>query len=220
VLALWALASLFALFKTYWIEVVNVNGNFYTCSSSMSDSRERVYTILKWVLAFLVPYSLIIVFSVFLILFLREWSQNAVQNFRQEPPRVDALLLTKTSQSYQSMGKAAEAITTLAVNASRSMTITPKPKELVQIKMKRKSTMFVLAVVFLFLCAWLPLWIFQIVVLFYEQNSLFLALSSNFTLILVYLQGVCDPLLYMLLTENFKRFLKEKNIFGHLKCFN
>jgi hypothetical protein len=71
--------------------------------------------------------------------------------------------------------------------------------------MKRKSTKFVLAVVLSFLYTWSPLWIYQCIILFTEFESFAIIIGSNITLILVYLGGVMDPLLYMILTENFEK---------------
>lgn len=74
---------------------------------------------------------------------------------------------------------------------------------------KRRTARFVLAVVFSFLCCWSPLWIFQIFIIFNESDSFWLQVLMNLTNILVYLGGVINPLLYMLLTENFREFLAK-----------
>lgn len=76
---------------------------------------------------------------------------------------------------------------------------------------KKRTTRFVLAVVISFLCAWSPFWIFQIVVMFIESlESNLLPIARNLTLIFLYFEGVTNPLLFLILTENFREFVSSK----------
>jgi hypothetical protein len=75
--------------------------------------------------------------------------------------------------------------------------------------LKRKSTIFVLSVVLSFLLTWLPLWVFQCLNFFTDHESIFIFACTNVTLILSYLGGVINPLLFIILTENFKQLCKN-----------
>ena len=81
-------------------------------------------------------------------------------------------------------------------------------------KIKRKSIKFVLLVVFWFLVTWLPLWIYQSIVLLTNNSSIIFMVFNSYTNISVYLGGVLNPILFMILTEHFRGF------FSRFKCFN
>ena len=85
-----------------------------------------------------------------------------------------------------------------------------KPVSSRQSRIKKRTTRFVLAVVISFLCAWSPFWIFQIVVTFIESDSAVLHAARNLTLVALYFEGVINPLLFMILTENFREFVVTK----------
>lgn len=93
-------------------------------------------------------------------------------------------------------------------STSQATTGLKKPSR--QSMIKKRTTRFVLAVVISFLCAWSPFWIFQIVVLFTESQSVLLQVARNLTLITVYFEGVINPLLFLILTENFRDFFFSK----------
>lgn len=82
-----------------------------------------------------------------------------------------------------------------------------------QSQIKKRTTRFVLALVISFLCAWSPLWIFQIVVTFTDSHSHYLQIARNLTLIGVYMEGVTNPLLFLILTETFREFFFNKVCF-------
>ena len=77
---LWLAAIGFSLPKALSIverEIEQDNGTKLTvCDSTFAQSHEEIYTILKWILAFLMPYSVIIIFSCCLLKFLRDWSDR------------------------------------------------------------------------------------------------------------------------------------------------
>lgn len=54
----------------------NNNETMIVCDSTYTERAEVIYTILKWILAFLLPYSVIIFFSCCLLKFLKEWSNR------------------------------------------------------------------------------------------------------------------------------------------------
>ena len=73
------------------------------------------------------------------------------------------------------------------------------------IKVRRKSSRTVLLIVLLFCIQWLPFWIVQLIIsLDYQQNILKLMVFS--TTLLAYSNSISNPVLYMLMTYNFKNF--------------
>jgi hypothetical protein len=68
VTVLWIFASLFALVKTYWI-ALDQKEDVFICKSLLSENAERVYTIFKWIMCFVMPYTLILILSVLLLRF-------------------------------------------------------------------------------------------------------------------------------------------------------
>ena len=91
-----------------------------------------------------------------------------------------------------------------------NLTNTSSHKITRQEMIKRRSTRFVIAVVISFLCCWSPLWLFQLIMSFFDpKNSNFMRIFNNLTLIIVYCSCVFNPLLYMLLTENFREYARE-----------
>jgi hypothetical protein len=57
---------------------------------------------------------------------------------------------------------------------------------------------------------------FQFIMSFFDpKNSHFMRFSNNITLMIVYMSCVINPLLYMILTHNFREYLRE--IFKTLK---
>jgi hypothetical protein len=227
-ITIWVLGCSFSLVKTLHITLTyNAEQDVYYCESLLSENSEKIYTIFKWILAFLVPYSLIVIVSVLLLKFLKEWSDNAKKMATRNANRPIESSDNQSNKSalkslalYELIKKKTQCKqeTLLSIDDQvhpqpLSDTITPRPKrksnKSLHNKIKRKSTKFVLFVVFSFLCAWLPLWTFHIVMLFTEQHSLLLALMNNLTLVIVYMQGVIDPLLYLFLTENFKKLIQN-----------
>lgn len=78
IIALWTFAITFSMPKTLSIiEVYQNETDTVTCGSSLAQSHEEVYTIAKWIIAFALPYVIIIVFSTLLLKFLREWSARS-----------------------------------------------------------------------------------------------------------------------------------------------
>lgn len=212
---LWLLAICFALIYSLFIKLVrHDDADQETCGSSMSARSQAVYTILKWLLTFVLPYSLIIIFSILLLLFLHKWSKKAkLMHGQSKHSKPNASQLAETSPSRSLVNTSTQS----QVVDEQTKMITKKKKEnannsiaQMHMRIKRKSTRFVLAVVFSFLLCWFPFWSQQIFYLFTSYESIWLMIWNHVAIMIVYLQGVIDPLLFMLLTENFRNYLKKK----------
>lgn len=233
IILLWAFSIGFSMPKTLSIiEVFNNETQTNVCASLFDQAHEEIYTVAKWIIAFALPYMIIIVFSGLLLKFLKEWSARAKllhnntkkpKNFipysvasKNEDDLSEKKNLKDNTNQMEFPKKSKNFLSSLVMwkktksNKSFSTVVVKRHvKESRTTKIKRRTTRFVLAVVISFLCAWSPLWMFQIAVTFSESQNFFLKLMSNLTLIIVYLGGVINPLLYMILTNNFREFISS-----------
>lgn len=74
---------------------------------------------------------------------------------------------------------------------------------------RRKAIRLVLAINFLFIIQWSPFWIFQIVMLFSTSGVQNIRSIITMVSTLSYSNTVANPVLYMLLTYNFKEYLQK-----------
>ncbi|RNA15765.1 Poly-cysteine and histidine-tailed [Brachionus plicatilis] len=74
---------------------------------------------------------------------------------------------------------------------------------------RRKAIRLVLAINFLFIIQWSPFWIFQIVMLFSTSGVRNIRSINTVVSTLSYSNTVANPVLYMLLTYNFKEYLQK-----------
>ena len=235
VVSLWLLAILFSLPKTMSVILVSHNG-LTSCGSSLELRQEQIYTISKWIFAFAFPYLFIITFSSLLLRFLKEWSKKSENLHQGEIKASRSNLHVNINTSLNEVCKIIE--TNNSKSSSVKSKEEPAPSEnkmtccglaclfkdnrmatnvLVMnhskiLSIKKRSVKLVLAVVFSFMCCWSPLWIFQIFIIFTKDDSstIWLQIFLNITNVLVYLGGVINPLVYMLLTKNFREFLIKK----------
>jgi hypothetical protein len=74
---------------------------------------------------------------------------------------------------------------------------------------RRKAVRLVLAIVLVFLIQWSPLWTFQFIHMFGSSRIAHLHLINAVISIISYTNTVANPILYMLLTYNFKQYLNN-----------
>ncbi len=170
------MAILFSLPKTLSITVLTEKNLSY-CFSSFNKELEKVYTIFKCVAAFAFPYLLIMIFSILLLKFVKKWSKKSQLLHGSSHPK--STTSEKAEEMSEMMNKGNEIKKTspelsmknykLKFNCncnSLSFKIGFHTKSLPDtkpqcriIRMKRKTTRFVLAIVISFLCCWSPLWV-------------------------------------------------------------
>lgn len=166
IIILWLLAICYTLPKGLSIKE-EIYENVTVCGSTMSAFHEKINTILKWILSFAFPYSIIIVNSILLLKFLTEWSNNSnklkyqAKNQLQSLPlipsttnseRIDDNLGNKNQSApkYLSANKN-EPSKSSEIQVSRVNVNTKTTRSMM---IKRRTTRFVLAIVFSFLCCW------------------------------------------------------------------
>lgn len=84
---------------------------------------------------------------------------------------------------------------------------------------RRKAVRMVLVIILLFLIQWTPFWIFQIFNLFSTAKIEYIQLINMIVSTLSYSNTVANPVLYMLLTYNFKEYVKSGCLKAPLENF-
>ena len=269
IIFIWLLAIGFSLPKALSIvekstQINSTQLNFTACDSTFNQTNEEIYTILKWILAFLLPYVVIIFFSCCLLRFLKEWSDRAklLHNESKKLPSTSSEKASFTADKNKTFNKINATVDDSsenleprnsleisnspkfksATNENESLVFNPKSPncyvkyttnnnglelDIMEIsptqnkpvvvkkvcrssRIKKRTTRFALAIVISFLCAWSPFWIFQIIVTFTEYENYFLKIMQTLTLIGVYMEGITNPLLFLILTQNFREFISTK----------
>nr|QVK46035.1 G protein-coupled receptor [Proales similis] len=190
----WTGSFAFALPKTLSLELVNLESGMF-CSSTFSQNALKIYTAFTWILAFVVPYIAIIYCGLSTIRFLKEWKIKTNSLFKSEARSTCLSELNSTA--------------TTRLN-SCSSSHGPSGQMRRKLKRLRKSTRLVQAIIVSFLSCWSPLWISQLVMVFYQTDGLALRLVHHLTLVVVYAGGIANPFFYLMLTDHFKRSIRSR----------
>ena len=179
IIVLWSLALLYALPGTMSVVLRNHEESNY-CDSLLGDSFLKIYISSKFIVCFAFPYTVLIVFSTLLLVFLKKWSNNAkkfkiqskfggcvtdqVVDNEQTETALQCLFDKEPSPADQTVGSSGKLNRKSADQTRKSFQSirfnkdTKKyKKEDKRMMIKRRSTRFVLAVVSSFLCCWSPL---------------------------------------------------------------
>jgi len=74
---------------------------------------------------------------------------------------------------------------------------------------KRRATTLVLLIIIAFFVLWSPLWILQLYDTFNERGPTpYIQILNFVTLVFVYANGLLNPLLYLILTQNFRDYIR------------
>jgi hypothetical protein len=75
---------------------------------------------------------------------------------------------------------------------------------------KRRATTLVLLIIISFFVLWSPLWILQLYDTFNEQGPTpYIQIFNFVTLVFVYANGLLNPLIYLILTQNFRDYMSK-----------
>ena len=220
IISLWTLAICYALPGTLSVVLRRHEESDY-CDSLLSDSFLKIYISSKFIVCFAFPYAVLIVFSIMLLVFLKNWSDKAKRlnlttscgeatiNLEQTETALHTLFIDKDNETSNYESIRSQSLLRSKTSKQTKNTKTKKNKREI---IKRRSTRFVLAIVSSFLCCWSPLWIFQLINLILQNTyePEWLKIMNNINIILVYLGGALNPLLFMLLTENFRELVFKK----------
>jgi hypothetical protein len=74
---------------------------------------------------------------------------------------------------------------------------------------KRRATTLVLLIIISFFVLWSPLWILQLYDTFNQRGPTpYIQILNFVTLVFVYANGLLNPLLYLILTQNFREYIR------------
>ena len=199
IICLWIIAFAFALPKSLSI-IQRVDGDNSQLVSTWSQTKNKIYFSFILILFFVLPYAIIIIFSINILIFLREWvkKSNNLTSFRK----------SRKSSETSLKGSLARR---LSMTLQRSTTRTLETRVNI---IKKRTTFFVLAVAISYLITWSPLWAFQIYNEFATSETQYIMIINSIVFVFHYLNGIINPLLFMFLTQNFKDYYaKLKNDF-------
>ena len=75
---------------------------------------------------------------------------------------------------------------------------------------KRRATTLVLLIIISFFVLWSPLWILQFYDTFNERGPTpYIQILNFLTLVFVYANGLLNPLIYLILTQNFRDYIQN-----------
>jgi hypothetical protein len=209
IMMLWIFAMLFSAIKSKSIILVyHEETNVHTCGSTMTYKADLFYTFVKYALAFIIPFTMIITFCFLLIRLLKKLDKSQ-PNF-EHTTSLNALTISNQSIGNRETEMIALNLSVVDPNLLNQSSQMPKNSTFeLSKKRKRRSTRLVLAIAVSFLICWLPMWLFNFLMMLSEYDSIFVRILRNFTFFLVYMNGVLNPFIYMILTENFKFFCEK-----------
>lgn len=153
------------------ITVSNGRGStLLTCRSFLSERALVIYEIILYIIAFLIPYSIIVLFSLKLLKFLRDW-------------------LTRKQK-----------LTRATVTRRRT-----------------RGVKLVLCIVLSFLLCYTPFWTFKFYTSFLVDETIrerpllrrFLSYAHQLVVLLSHVEGILNPLFFIVLTEHFSLTLSK-----------
>ena len=212
----WAVAIMFPL-----PFVLSLSQNLkkgVVCYSYWAEDSIVTFFLFKFILIFLLPYTLIIFSSIILLSFLREWLKKINQNnftvtysirknssMRQTLTELDDIEFHKSNKIVQCQ-KSTDSSSLVANSSFRCKRQSNANNY--RAKIQRKSSRNVLLIACLFLVQWMPIWIMQIISTF-SSNDINIKCLVLVTTLLTYTNSISNPIIYMLNTYNFKHFWKR-----------
>lgn len=202
-ISVWIFAFLFSLPMILSIELRESMNNSHTCDTNWTQFTLNVFFAIKFTFIFIIPFSVILISSIKLLLFLKKWRRLA-----KPVPRIISLL--KPTKNEDKISE---------LRVTRVSTTTP----VVRIKkdIRKKAIQIVLSIVFLFLVQWTPLWIAELnkalttdmSTTFEDEENVHKIQSLHLINIVItlisYTNSLSNPMLYMFMTFSFRKFVRD-----------
>lgn len=183
---LWIVAIMFSLPMVLSTKIEIAPDYTYTCDTKWSEKELNMFFIVKFVISFIIPFTIITFSSTKLLIFLKKWKKS---NPAAEPTSQRASVNEKSLLDRSRIKKPA--------NKTRKN------------QMREKAIKIVLSIVLLFFLQWTPLWLTEL----YKAMSTNLIdniqLISSIITLVSYSNSVSNPLLYLFLTVNFRKHLAD-----------
>ena len=150
---IWSLTLAFALPFTLSLRQ-NQSAEEVTCDSNWNEISINLFFSLEFVFIFLLPYTLIIIASLKLIRFLRNWFKKHNRNFKGLSQATQIPLVEM--QQSRTVSNSAE--TWNLMSNKRRVQSTKSNR----VKIQRKSTRIVMMIVVFYMVQWMPIWLLEI----------------------------------------------------------
>ena len=151
------------------------------CETTWLQSEINNYFIIKFVLSFIIPFSIILFSSVKLVICLREWHQISKRNQIKK-----CLTDSNTGDNYSTF----------------------KRKKTKIFAKGHKAIKIVLSIVFLFVIQWTPLWVFELYKACQNDFIQNVQLINVIISLISYTNSISNPLLYVCFTH--KKYIEKK----------
>lgn len=202
------------------------------CNSNWPEETIKYYFLAKFFLIFFIPYLILIISSAKLLIFLNQWKKRLNETLIFNAKKNDSIKLKRMKQNkllkieFRSIKGydlvvSNEALSNADDSSYRLNRLTSKQSEIefgrknsiingiFLNSIRKKAIRLVLSIVFIFLIQWSPLWVFQFFNLFSSIRTENVHFINIFVSTLSYSNTIVNPLLYMLLTYNFRKYFKN-----------
>ena len=169
------------------------------CYSRWREISISIFFTMEFIFIFLIPYAFILIASIRLLCFLKEWLKRFNQNVRL------SIAFSKNSEFSLILSKNSIVESHSNPNEKSQLVANRKRKKTRRDRIQRKSTRTVLAIVFLFLLQWMPMWFVEITLaLNLNLNEVLMKHLVFLSTAVAYTNAISNPIIYMLSTCNFK----------------
>lgn len=234
---IWLFAFFFGMPMITSVELKYFSDNTYTCDSHWSHLKLNTFFCIKFILVFLVPFTIILFSSVKLLIFLIKWnrtsklaSKNASKLSRHNET-VEINLNMKLDSNILSVSKSSDKnFVRNSIISMRSSILkqnhrkqqSEKRSQRMKIKTKEiriKAIRIVLSIVLLFLIQWIPLWVFELYKAVTNDFIQNIQLINVVITLISYSNSVANPLLYIFFTHyvNLRKYFENFLVFIRLK---
>lgn len=204
----WIFAFLFSLPMILSIELHESINDTNICDTNWNHLTLNVFFAVKFIFIFIVPFSIILISSIKLLLFLQQW-----RRLRLSPTSKQTtlnVLLRQTTRTDQD-----------ASNEVKLKRVRNSIKRKSKIDIRKKAIHIVLSIVVLFIIQWTPLWIAELnKAITNDNNDNFEDIESvhkvqnihliNVVITLIsYTNSIANPFVYMFLTFSFRKYIRE-----------
>ncbi len=190
----------------------SLDGSF-ACGSKWNEKETSIFFILKFVILFLFPFTSIFISSIKLILFLRSSNEKFYVKYTRvffpsdyvELENVKIKQKNRFSLPNINLGKRSLVPT---YKYEKRLSLPNKNKGKINLKIikpkknnvHKKVVKMILAIVFLFVIQWIPIWVFELLA---TKHSEYIQFINIITTVLSHSNSISNPLVYIILSHNY-----------------
>lgn len=185
----WIIAILFSMPLVSSIRLEELQNNSFTCETDWTENKMNGFFIVKFVLVFALPFSIICFSSIKLLIFLKQ-SKILNQSINSTP-------VNRVKSKKDCM------------KTIRKQDTIKRDKKTKRIRVRKKAINTVLSIVAVFLAQWFPLWMAELYKAITTDPITSIQLINMIASLISYTNSITNPLLYMILTHHFRRFISK-----------